>query len=114
VRTHPTKGKSDKKWAPHLPIKPKEIAAAEVATYKPCPLEYNTFYKYELQKHSSNPNLTKKSPESHGRSTKENQMPGPGAYSTIAFWPGKEPAKKNENNYFKHISRGPSPGVYHS
>jgi hypothetical protein len=40
-------------------------------------------------------------------------MPGPGAYSTISFWPGKSPQKKNEIYYFSKMSKGPSARVYH-
>ena len=49
----------------------------------------------------------------HGKSAKENQFPGPGTYSTINCWPGKQPLKKDELNYMKFISKGPVAHVYH-
>lgn len=112
IRTHMTKGMVDKKWTPHQSIKEKEIAA-EVATYKPCPVEYTTFERIGLQKHASHPTITMKSPDKNDKSTKENQLPGPGTYSTVTYWAGKEAPKKNETNYLKYLSKGPTAGVYH-
>jgi hypothetical protein len=50
------------------------------------------------------------------KTSKENQSPGPAAYSTVSHWGGKSPTKKKkepEINYFKCLSKGPSAGVYH-
>lgn len=62
LRTQLSKGAIDKKWAPHSPIKQREVIAAEVGTYNPCPQEYNTFARYQLKKTASHPILPKSSP----------------------------------------------------
>lgn len=106
--------KSEKKWEPHQPIRVKETIAAEVGTYSPCPLEYNTFSRYMLIKSESHPILDNKGKKAD-KSSKENQSPGPATYSTVSHWGGKSPSKKKEQeiNYFKCLSKGPSAGVYH-
>jgi hypothetical protein len=101
-----------KKHEPHLPIKPREASAAEVGTYHPCALEYNTFDRYLLKKSQSQPAIDKKVKKGDNGS-KENRSPGPAAYSTVSHWAGKSPSKGKEMNYFKTLSRGPSSGVYH-
>jgi len=44
---------------------------ADVGTYNPCPLEFNTFSRYQIQKSASHPQF-KKSPEKLDKSRKEN------------------------------------------
>lgn len=112
VRTHIAGDKVEKKWTPHEPIQPHEAIAAENGNYNPLPVDYNTFAGYQVNKNASHQIVYKKSPERQDKS-KENQLPGPGAYSTVSFWPGKSPPKKNEYNYFNITTKGPSPRVYH-
>ena len=68
------------------------MAAAEVGTYSPCTLEYNTFDRYLLKKSSSQPMIAKVEKKGN-KSSKENKSPGPAAYSTVSHWPGKSPCK---------------------
>lgn len=105
------KGGEKKRYEQHHPIKPSETKAAEVGTYNPCPLEYNTFDRYVLRKSSSQPVIDKKVKKNDNNS-KENRSPGPAAYSTVSHWAGKEQPKKKEANYFKCLTKGPSSGVY--
>lgn len=99
-----------KKSEPHLPIRPKEVNSAEVGTYSPCPIEYNTFDRSLLKKSQTQVGLDKKPRQKDNR--KENRSPGPAAYSTINHWEGKSP-KKTEASLFRCLSRGPMTGVYH-
>lgn len=59
LRTHLSKGQIEKKWTPHQPIKPRLDVSAEVGTYNPCPMDYNTFSRYELHKSTSHPIIPK-------------------------------------------------------
>lgn len=114
VRTHLALMKGDKKkWEATLPIKPREVIAAEVGTYSPCPLEYNTFSRYMLR--SPSHQILDKKLNKTDNSSKENHSPGPASYSTISYWGGKSPVKSKEKeiNYFKCLSKSPSQGVYH-
>lgn len=63
-------------------------------------------------KQTSQPNLLNKSTEKNVKKSKENKSPSPNTYSTISYWAGKSPSKKNERNFFKYISKGPTPSVY--
>lgn len=114
ILTHLGSIKSEsKRYEPHLPIKPREVSAAEVGTYQPCPLEYNTFDRYLLKKSSSQQVIDKKAKKDNG--SKENRSPGPAAYSTVSYWDGKSPTKgkpTKQANFFKYITKGPSSGVY--
>ena len=62
---------------------------------------------------SQSQNALNKKANRFDNKSKENMSPGPAAYSTVSFWPGKSPSKKKEANYFNNLSRGPSSGVYH-
>lgn len=64
-----------------------------------------------MKKSASQPVLDKK-PKKIDKNSKENKSPGPAQYTTISHWAGKSPSKKKEINYFRCISKGPSPGIY--
>lgn len=61
VTQHLGNTREDKKGDPHHPLKPREVSGAEVTTYSPIPLDYDTFARHMLTKSSSHPVLDNKS-----------------------------------------------------
>lgn len=106
------KGDPNKKFEPHKPLQPRAVVGAEIASYKPCYVEYKTFDRYALLKATSQANTSKPSGPAESK-RKENRSPSPNTYSTISYWAGKSPNKKNQKNFFKCMSKGPSASVYH-
>lgn len=67
IATRISKDKKQGKHAPHQPLKSSENAKADMNTYNPCPVDYNTFMRFSqmpkqqktLQKNKSADNLNK-------------------------------------------------------
>ena len=112
IAGHLLKDEGGKKYQPHAPLQPKEVIKAEVGSYSPCHLNYNTFDRHALVKANSQNNMSKTFVPTVS-DKKENKSPSPNTYSTISYWAGKSPNKKGQKNYFKSVWKGPTASIYH-
>ena len=98
-------------------VKPRKHPHADMNTYKPCAIEYDTFDRIALRSKDKNaassPNASKSMNLKDKKSPKKNGVPGPGHYQVICTWKGKDKLKKGENHYWDKISSGPVPNVYY-